>query len=116
MLGLGRDVDEHRVAAPLLRLEAEAGHLGADAVGLRALLVDLVDRDEDRHLGRLRVVDGLARLRLHAVVGGDDDDRDVGHLGAAGAHGGERLVARRVEEGDDVLVAVVAPGRRRCAG
>ena len=78
LVGLGRDVDEHRLAAPLLGLEAEVGHLGADAVGLRALLVDLVDRDEDRHLGGLRVVDGLARLRLHAVVGRDHDDRDVG--------------------------------------
>ena len=105
-LRLGRDVDEHRLAAPLLRLEAELRHLGADAVGLRALLVDLVDRDEDRHLGRLGVVDRLARLRLHAVVGRHHDHRDVGDLGAAGAHGGERLVARRVEEGDD-LVAVV---------
>ena len=81
-------------------------HLGADAVGLRALLVDLVDRDEDRHAGRLRVVDRLAGLRHHAVVGRDHDDRDVGHLGAAGAHGGERLVARRVEEGDGLVADV----------
>ena len=106
LLRLGRDVDEHRLAAPLLGLQAEVGHLGAHAVGLRALLVDLVDRDEDRDAGRLRVVDRLARLRHHAVVGRDHDDRDVGDLGAAGAHGGERLVARRVEEGDR-LVAVV---------
>ena len=114
-LRLRRDVDEHRLAAPLLRLEAELRHLGAHAVGLRALLVDLVDRDEDRHLGRLRVVDGLARLRLHAVVGRDDDHRDVGDLRAAGAHGGERLVAGRVEERDDARRRR-GPGRRRCAG
>ena len=61
LLGLGRDVDELGVAAPLGRLQAELGHLGADALGLRALLVDLVDRDDDRHLGGLRVVDGLLR-------------------------------------------------------
>ena len=103
---LGGDVDEHRVAAPLLGLQAELRHLGAHAVGLGALLVDLVDRDEHRHLGGLRVVDRLAGLRLHAVVGRHHDDRDVGDLGAAGAHGGERLVARRVEERDR-LVAVV---------
>ena len=106
LLRLGRDVDEHRLAAPLLRLQAERGHLGAHAVGLRALLVDLVDGDEDRDVGGLGVVDRLARLRHHAVVGGDDDDRDVGHLGAAGAHGGERLVAGRVEEGDGLVVVV----------
>ena len=49
LLGLGRDVDELGVAAPLDRLQAELRHLGAHAVGLRALLVDLVDRDEHRH-------------------------------------------------------------------
>jgi hypothetical protein len=105
-VSLGRDVDEHRLAAPLLGLQAEVGHLGAHAVWLRTLLVDLVDGDEDRHLGGLGVVDRLARLGHHAVVGGDDDDRDVGDLGAAGAHGGERLVARRVEEGDDLVFVV----------
>src|SRR5918994_1835253 len=101
------DVDEHGLAAPLLGLEAELRHLRADAVGLGALLVDLVDRDEDRHLGGLRVVDRLARLRLHAVVGRHHDDRDVGDLRAAGAHRRERLVARRVEEGDDLVVGRV---------
>ena len=48
--------------------------------------------------------DRLARLRHDAVVGGDDEHRDVGDLRAAGAHGGERLVARRVEEGDPPAV------------
>ena len=42
---------------------------------------------------------------IDAVVGRDHQDDDVGHLGAAGAHGGERLVARRIEEHD------VAPSR-----
>ena len=44
------------------------------------------------------------RLRHDAVVGGDHQHDDVGELGAAGAHRGERRVARRVEEGDDALV------------
>ena len=54
-------------------------------------------------IGTLRglgVIDGLDRLRLDAVVGGDHQHDDVRHLGAALAHGGERLVARRVDEGD----------------
>ena len=34
LLGLGRDVDELGVAAPLRGLEAALGHLGAHAVGL----------------------------------------------------------------------------------
>ena len=43
----------------------------------------------------------LLRLRHDTVVGCDDEHGDVGHLRAAGAHGGERLVARRVEERDE---------------
>jgi hypothetical protein len=46
------------------------------------------------------VADGLDRLRHHLVVRGHDEHHDVGNLRAPGPHGGERLVARRVEEGD----------------
>ena len=60
----------------------------------------LLMRDDDRHLGGPGVVDGLDGLGHHAVVGGDDQDDDVGGLGATGPHGGERLVARGVDEGD----------------
>ena len=74
-------------------------------VRVRVGLVDLVHGDDDRHLGRARVGDRLLRLRLDAVVGGDDEHGDVRHLRAAGAHRGERLVAGRVEERD--LAAVV---------
>ena len=78
----------------------------ADLGRVGTFLVDLVDRHHDRHIGRLRVVDGLHRLRHHAVVGGDHQDRDVGGLRAAGTHGGERLVTRGVDEGDRAARAV----------
>ena len=45
------------------------------------------------------MVDGFHRLRHDAVVGRHHQHHDVRHLGAAGAHGGERLVAGRVDEG-----------------
>ena len=95
-----RDLDERDVAAPLLGHHLELAELLLDAVGVGRRQVDLVDRHDHRHAGRLDVGDRLAGGRHHAVVGGDDEDGDVGRLGAAGAHGGERLVARRVEEGD----------------
>ena len=101
--GDARDLD---VAAPLLRLQALVRELAEHAVGVRVGQVDLVDRDDDRHVGGARMRDRLLRLRHHAVVGGDDEHGDVGHLGAAGAHGGERLVAGRVEEGDPATVVV----------
>ncbi len=74
--------------------------------GVGAFLVDLVHRHHDRHIGGLRVVDGFHRLRHHAVVSGDHQDRDVGGLRTAGTHGGERLVTGGVDEGDRALVAV----------
>ena len=55
-------------------------------------------------VGRLGVVDRLLRLRLDAVVGGDHDHGEVGDLGAARAHRGERLVARRIEERESFAV------------
>jgi hypothetical protein len=78
-------------------------HLG----GVCPLLVDLVDRDHDRHSGRLGVVECLDGLRHDAVVRRDHEDRDVSDLRTSGAHGGERLVARGVDEGDGAFDALV---------
>ena len=97
LLGLRRDVDELDVAAPLRRLQPALGHLGAHARGVGALLVDLVDGDDDRHVGGAR---GRSPRRSAggAVVGGDDDHRDVGDACAARARRREGLVAGGVEE------------------
>ena len=100
------DPRDLHVSAPLLGLQAFGRELAEHAVGVRVGQVDLVDGDDDRHVGGARVGDRLLRLRHHAVVGGDDEHGDVGHLRAAGAHGGERLVARRVEERDAATVVV----------
>ena len=101
-------------AAPVLGDDAVLDELLAHTVGVGAGLVDLVDGHHDRHVCGLGVVDGLDGLRHDAVVGGDHEDDDVGHLGAAGAHGREGLVAGRVDEGD-LTIADAARPRRRCA-
>ena len=95
-----RHLDRDRRAAPFLRHQPEVGELALDAFRIGVGLVDLVDRDHDRHVGRLRVVDRFPRLRHDAVVGRDDQDDDVGDAGAAGAHHRERFVTGRVEEHD----------------
>src|SRR5215218_7080997 len=98
LLGLGRDVDELDLAAVLLGHQVVLGELLADPGRVGLGLVDLVDRHHDRHPGRLGVVDRLDRLGHDAVVGGDHQHRHVGDGRAACPHGGERLVARRVDE------------------
>ena len=73
--GLGRHRNELRLAAVLLGNHALGDELLLDALEIRLRLVDLVDRDDDRHVAGLRVRDRFLRLRHHAVVGRDDQNR-----------------------------------------
>ena len=100
-----RNLDLERVAAHRFHHDAVLEEVGAHARRIGVRLVDLVDRHDDRHLGGARVVDGFDRLRHHPVIGCDHQHGDIGRLRAAGAHGRERLVAGRVDEGD--LLAVL---------
>ena len=95
-----RDFDLERVAAEAFNHDLVAQQVGANPLRIGARLVHLVDGNDEWNTGNLRVIDRLDRLRLHAVIGRDHQDHDIGHFGAAGAHGGEGLVARRVDEGD----------------
>src|SRR5829696_8640060 len=100
LAGLRRDLELERVAAERLDHHLVAQELGPHPLRVGLGLVDLVDRDDQRDLGGLGVRDRLDRLRHDAVVGGDDQHDDVGHLGAARPHRREGGVARRVDEGD----------------
>jgi hypothetical protein len=53
------DVDEYRLAAPLLGHQAAIGELLLDAIRQRIGLVDLVDCNDDRHFSSMRVIDGF---------------------------------------------------------
>ncbi len=103
LAGLRRHVDEHRIAAPLFRQHAVLLQVGLDPLRIGVALVDLVDCNHDGHFGRTRVLNCFDRLRHDAVVGGNHQHDDVGHLRTAGTHGRERRVTRRVEERDHAL-------------
>ena len=103
-VGQGAHLDHNRVAAPGLGLQPFLRQLVHDALGVGIGLVDLVDRHHDGHAGGARMADRFLGLRHHAVVGRDHEDDDVGDLGAAGAHSSKRLVARRIQEGDLLVV------------
>ena len=88
------------LAAPFFGQQIVVGELLQHLIGIGALLVYLVDSDDDGHFRLFCVVDRLDGLRHYAVVGGDHQHGDVGDLRAARSHGRERLVAGSVQEGD----------------
>ncbi len=90
----------YRIAAPFLGNELVFRQLLFDPIRIGVGFVDFVDRHDNRHSGGLGVVDSLDGLRHDAVVGGYDENRDIGNLSAARAHRRERLVARRIDKGD----------------
>ncbi len=98
--GLGRDLDRQHIATELLDHQAVLQQIGAHPLRIGLGLVDLVDRHQDRHVGRFGVRDRLDGLRHDAVVRRNHQHDDIGDRGAARAHLGERLVAGRVDEGD----------------
>ena len=100
LLGQRGNIHENRVAAPVVRHQPLVLQLLADLQRVGVRMVDLVDGHQDRDLGRPGVAERLEGLRHDAVVGGHDQHDDVGDVGAARAHGAERGVAGRVEEGD----------------
>ena len=75
-------------------------HLG----DLRRGKVDLIDGNDDRYAGALRMRDRFDGLRHDLVVGCDHNDDDVGDLSTTGTHGGKRFVTGGVEERDGALV------------
>ena len=100
---LGAGLDEDVVSAPLLGHDAVLGELLLELdVGVR--LVDLVDATTMGTPAALAwsmasTVCGMTPSSAATTMRGD-----VGDLGAAGAHGRERGVARRVDEGDELAV------------
>src|SRR5664280_1773176 len=74
----GRDLDDDRVAAPLLRYESVFADLLEDPIGVGVGLVHLVDRDDQGDVGGLGVVDRFDGLGHDADVGGDHQNDDVG--------------------------------------
>ena len=117
--GQGRDGDAGHVAAPVLGDDAVLGQAFHHTLGVGGGLIHLVHGHDELDVGRLGVVDGLDGLGHDAVIGSNDQNGDVGHVGAAGTHGGECLMARGIEEGDEAVVdldLIGADGLRDAAG
>ena len=102
--GHGRNGHADHIAAPGFRNQLILGQLLHHALGVGGGLIHLVDGHNDGHIGSLGMVDGLNGLGHDAVVGSHHQNRNVGHVRAAGTHAGERLMARGIQEGDGLAV------------
>ena len=80
------------------------------AVGVCAGEIDFVDRDDDFHLRRLGVRDGLDGLRHKPVVGCDNDNSNIRNVCTACSHRCESGVAGSVQKCDGVTIAINAIG------
>ncbi len=93
----------------------EADHLLdllLDALGLGGRQVDLVEDRHDLVVGVDRLVDVGERLRLDALRGVDDQERALAGGERARDLVGEVDVAGRVDQVEDVGLAVLRPGIR----
>ena len=90
----------------LLGNDATLGELLERSIRVHPVLVDLVHRDDDRDTSGVDVLDRLFGLRHDPVIGGHDQNRDVGHVRAPGTHRRERRMTRGVDEGDQAAVAL----------
>ena len=104
LTSLGGHRDHDDIAAPVFRQQSTVGELLLYPVGLCIRLVDLVDRNNDGDAGRSCVINGLQRLRHHAIIGGNHQDNDVGDFGATGAHACECLVTGGIDKDDFAVV------------
>ena len=117
--GQGRHRDAGYIAAPVLGDDAVLGQAFHHALGVCGGLIHLVHCHDNLDICSLGVVDGLDGLGHDAVVGSNHQNCNIGHVGTAGTHGGERLVARGIQEGDEAVVdldLICTDGLRDAAG
>ena len=87
------------IAAPIFDEDIALGKLLTHSVEICMRFIYLVRGDDYRNARRFRVVYGFDRLRHYTVVGGDDNNSDIGDLRAPLTHRGERGVARGIDKG-----------------
>jgi len=102
--GLGRNLNLQHIAAQTFNKHLMLQQGCAHFLRISGRFVDLVDGNNNRHIGSLGVVDGFNGLQHHAVIGGNNQHGNICRLGAAGAHGRESGMARRIDKGDPVAI------------
>ena len=93
-----RNLNKNRFSTPFFRGKTILGQFPFDAFRIGVRLVDFINCDDNRDIGSFGVIDGFNRLGHDTVIGGDNQNYNIGHFGAPGPHGGKRLVTRGVKK------------------
>ena len=76
----------------------------AHSLWICAVLIDLIDRNNHRHICSLSMLNGFNRLGHEAIISSDHQNDNVGHRSAALTHLRKCFMAWRIEEGDDCAI------------
>ena len=95
---LGRDFLALVFATPILHEDVHLSQFLANLVRVCLRTIHLVDGKDHRNACRLRVVDGLFRLRHHRVIRCHNNDGQIRHLRTTSTHRREGLVTWGVQE------------------
>ena len=98
---LGADFNGRVVAAPFFEEDVVVGKFLFDARDICFGFVDFVDGDDGWDMVFADIGNDFFGLRADAVVGGDNQNGDIGKGDAAFAHGGKGFVTGRVDKSDE---------------
>ena len=98
-----RDVNEHHIATVFFGNQVVFGQLLTYLARVGFRLINLVDGNNNRHVGSLSMVQGLNGLRHDAIVSCNNQDCDVGYLSTTSTHRREGFVTWGVNEGDQAI-------------
>ena len=97
---LSRNINEHVLATPLFGDNTVFRKLLTNAIGRSPRLIDFVNRNNDRNIGSLSVIDSLNSLGHNAVICRNHQNNNVSYLSTASTHSSECFVTRSINEGD----------------
>ena len=101
---LCRDLADDGFTAPFLRYQFIFRQLLQYTIRIGIFLINLIDSNNNRNFGCLRMVDCFNGLRHNAVICCNNQNRNISNLCATGTHGRKCCMTRSIQEGDRTAI------------